>query len=462
MKNTLGVFTIVLSLLISHQAFAKFTYEGHLSDLSDIPLLNQAAIIRVSILGPFTACIVFQETHSITTDNKGFFSIQVGAGIDVDGLPNVFDSVFNNDLSVVPGMLACSYTSTVGDHRRMQIEVSTNAGVSYENLGTIAIGKAPQATHADTISGFDITKLLRVSTGTAPVLNSSDVTNLTNLISGTSSLYIQNGSGVTNVTALAPLIASGGTTPNISILQANSGTSGFLSSSDWSVFSNKQNILGFAPLNPANNLNELPNMAAARTNLGLGNAAVKNFGTIANTIAEGNDLRIVNAVQTGSIVTALSTSSSTSPAYTFSSNTNTGIFSPGTNVMGFSTAGLERIKIDATGYVGIGTSAPGATLDVNGHIANSGPPATLGTCSTAAFINGNDTRGLVNLGAGDSASCIIIFNSAFSTAPFCVVSWQGPTLSAVDLGVAANTTSLTIYFSAPPSTGRSIVYHCLQ
>lgn len=37
--------------------------------------------------------------------------------------------------------------------------------------------------------------------------------------------------------------------------------------------------------------------AAARTNLGLGNSATRNVGTVANTVAAGNDSRIVNAVQ---------------------------------------------------------------------------------------------------------------------------------------------------------------------
>jgi hypothetical protein len=48
---------------------------------------------------------------------------------------------------------------------------------------------------------------------------------------------------VTAVTASAPLISSGGTTPNITIPQANISTSGFLSSTDWNTFNNKQNAI---------------------------------------------------------------------------------------------------------------------------------------------------------------------------------------------------------------------------
>jgi hypothetical protein len=47
--------------------------------------------------------------------------------------------------------------------------------------------------------------------------------------------------GVTSVTASAPLSSSGGTTPNISISQATTSTNGYLSSTDWNTFNNKAN-----------------------------------------------------------------------------------------------------------------------------------------------------------------------------------------------------------------------------
>jgi hypothetical protein len=52
-----------------------------------------------------------------------------------------------------------------------------------------------------------------------------------------------SGTGVTDVTASAPLASSGGSTPNINIATANTTTTGALSSTDWNTFNGKQSAL---------------------------------------------------------------------------------------------------------------------------------------------------------------------------------------------------------------------------
>ena len=52
---------------------------------------------------------------------------------------------------------------------------------------------------------------------------------------------------ITSVTGTAPIISSGGATPDISITQAGTSTNGFLSSTDWNTFNNK--LAGSGTLN---------------------------------------------------------------------------------------------------------------------------------------------------------------------------------------------------------------------
>ncbi len=52
------------------------------------------------------------------------------------------------------------------------------------------------------------------------------------------------------------------------------------------------------------------------------------------------------------------------------------------------------------GNVGIGTTSPGATLDVNGHIADSSSSTpSASSCGGSPGITGNDTRGIVTFGS---------------------------------------------------------------
>jgi hypothetical protein len=66
---------------------------------------------------------------------------------------------------------------------------------------------------------------------------------VTRSITGQEIIDAVAGSGVTDVTASAPLASSGGSTPDISITQANAVEDGYLSASDWITFNGKQTAL---------------------------------------------------------------------------------------------------------------------------------------------------------------------------------------------------------------------------
>jgi len=75
---------------------------------------------------------------------------------------------------------------------------------------------------------------------------------------------------VTAVTGTSPIASSGGTTPNISITEANATTNGYLSAADWNTFNNKQpsgtyvnSVGGTAPVVSSGGTSPVISMAAA-------------------------------------------------------------------------------------------------------------------------------------------------------------------------------------------------------
>ncbi len=73
-----------------------------------------------------------------------------------------------------------------------------------------------------------------------------------------------------------------------------------------------------------------------------------------------------------------STGTASAPAYEFQGDFNTGIWSSAGDFINFSTNGTDRVAIDSVGRVGIGSSTPWRTLDVNGTVGFKGLTTSSG------------------------------------------------------------------------------------
>jgi hypothetical protein len=135
-------------------------------------------------------------------------------------------------------------------------------------------------------------------------------------------------------------------------------------------------------------------------NLNMTNNIIEN---VADATASGDAVSL-NFLQTGTYTISgaatFADGSAAAPSITNTGDTNTGIFFPAADTIAFTEGGVESMRIDSAGNVGIGTSSPSTKF----HVANNANSATTITVS--------------NTNAGASASANAKFTNSASSGEF--------------------------------------------
>jgi hypothetical protein len=327
-------------------------------------------------------------------------TIQINRGVAGEGIPPG-----GTTGQVLAKASATNYDTTwVTDGNGTVTSVTAGTGLTGGTIttsGTIAIDSTVATlTGTQTLTN----KSISGSTNTLSNIGNASLANSSITINGTpvslgGSVTTPQGT-ITSVTGTSPIASSGGTTPAISISQANTSTNGFLSSADWNTFNSKGNgtvtsVTATSPVTSTGGATPIIAMPAATTSV--------------NGYLTSTDWTTFNSKGNGT-VTSVSVATANGFKGTVSNATTTPLIAVATSVVGLlkgdgnnvsaATSGTDYAPATSgtsifygNGSGGFSNVTIGTNLTFTGGILNASGGITYPTGTGIAVVSGGTAWG---------------------------------------------------------------------
>ena len=184
---------LAISLTSNGQAPPElFNYQGIARDGLGNELVNQAISLKISIReGDTTGTVLYQETHGVSTNQFGLFTLQIGGGTVISG---TFSSI-----------------SWGSNSHYVQVEMDATGGTSYMAMGTQQLFSVPYALYAKTSGTPGVTGATG-STGATGPTGDTGLTGATGATGPTGDTGLTGATGATGPTGDTGLTGATGAT----------------------------------------------------------------------------------------------------------------------------------------------------------------------------------------------------------------------------------------------------------